>query len=343
MPDNKFKLTPQVNISRATTVRMWLVIFCTFLAVMQSAAGDSGASLLVAFTTLITAVMVELLLTYSRHGFGKIKDGSAAVSALVLALLLPHDIRPMYAAMGAAFAVVVVKYSFGGLGSNWLNPALGGWLFVRLAWPLAFAGTLESPGAYSPESASVTDQAVGGFLNRVVLPFFDAELPVGYIDLFSLNTPGIIADRAGLAIVFGICLLVAFQVSRSWLSILYLAVFGLLVRMLGALPVSGAWWNGDVIYAMLSGGTLVAAFILIADPSSGAKSTLGKALLVVVAAVLGVIFRFFGNAFYGCFLAVALANTLAPLLCKAERMLLYAANEGLDSTEGLASEGDGRD
>ncbi|MDR1858014.1 MAG: RnfABCDGE type electron transport complex subunit D [Treponema sp.] len=345
MPDKESRLwlNPQVNISRSTAARMWLVFFCAFVAVLQSAISDAGASLFVALAALAGAVLTELAITGREHRFAKIKDGSASASALVLALLLPNQIHPVYAVLGAAFAMAVVKHSFGGLGSNWMNPALGGWLFVRFSWPSAFERALESSGDYFSGAGSAVDQAVSSFLNKTIFPFFSAALPAGYIDRFASQEPGIIADRAVLALVVGTAFIAAFQISRSWLSVLYLAVFGLLARMLGDLPSSGFWWNGDVILAFLSGGTLVTAFILIADPSSGAKSVLGNATLAVFAAILGFAFRYFGGAFYGCFFAVALVNAVVPLLCKMERRLLYSTAE-INASRGVsASRGGGND
>jgi hypothetical protein len=91
----------------------------------------------------------------------------------------------------------------------------------------------------------------------------------------------------------------------------------------------GAWWNGDVILAFLSGGTLVAAFILVVDPSSGAKSTPGNIIVVILAAILSMVFRVYASAFYGCFFAVALINALTPFLCKLECHLLYSLSSSV--------------
>ncbi|MCL2270480.1 MAG: RnfABCDGE type electron transport complex subunit D [Treponema sp.] len=319
MVDNKaLKLNTQVNIARPTATRMWLVFCCAFLAVVQSAIGDSGTSFAVAFAVLVSAVLTELLMTSSVHGLEKIKDGSAAASAMVLTLLLPNQIHPVFAALGAAFAMVVVKHSFGGLGSNWMNPALGGWLFIRFSWPQAFQAALHRP-ADIPQPGSAADQAIKDFLNRFVFKFLKTELPSGYIDLFSSQSPGIIADRAVFVLVVATAVIAAFQITRSWLSVLYLAVFGFLIRMAGD---GSAMWNGDVIRAFFSGGTLVTAFILVVDPSSGAKSVTGNVVAVILAAVLSMVFRFFAPALYGCFIAVALVNALTPVINKTERLLL---------------------
>jgi electron transport complex protein RnfD len=303
---------------------MWLVAICAFIAALQSAVGDSFLSLIIALAALVSALLTELLITYKTHGFGKIKDGSAAASALVLALLFPNQIHPAYAALSAIFAIAVVKHSFGGLGANWMNPALGGWLFARFSWPHAFSIALNGSMISLDESGTAIGNMVNSSLNRTIFSFLGAELPPGYIDLFALKTPGIIADRAVLALVLATVVIAASQISRSWLSFVCLGVFGLLVRMFGD---TGSLWNGDVIYVFLSGGTLVTAFILIADPSTGAKSMPGGVIAAVLAAILSFIFRFYGGEFFGCLYAAALVNILIPLLNKAERRLLYPAKE----------------
>ena len=315
----------QVHISRPTSHRMWLLCGFAFLAVVQSAIGDFGMSVYVALAALVAAILAELFVTYRVHGTGKLRDGSAAASALVLALMLPNQIHPMHAALGAIFAIMVVKHSFGGLGSNWMNPALGGWLFVRFSWPSAFAAALDAHAGYPSGAESVVDQAVRSFMNRTVFTVFGAELPPGYIDIFWLDAPGIVADRAVLALLVLIAMLFAFRASRWWVSVVYLAVFALLVRLVGDLPFEGYLWEGNVLLAILSGGTLVTAFVLLAEPSSGAKSIPGNVALAVFAAALTVVFRYFGGEFYGGFFAVAAANALTPLLGGLERRLLYVS------------------
>jgi electron transport complex protein RnfD len=143
----RLALKPQVNLSRSTAVRMWVLVICALLIVLQSSFSDLGSSFAVAFVAFLAAVLAELLMTQKLYGFQKIRDGSAAASGLILALMLPNHINPIYAAMGAVFSMVVVKYSFGGLGANRLNPALAGWLFIRLSWPESFSKALEGSSA----------------------------------------------------------------------------------------------------------------------------------------------------------------------------------------------------
>jgi len=342
MPDRQLQLAlkPQVNLSRSTAVRMWLLVICAFFVVLQSSFSDAGVSFSVAFIALASSVITEWFITRKKYGFQKIKDGSAAASGLILALMLPNYINPVYAVPGAVFAMLVVKHSFGGLGANRFNPALAGWLFIRFSWPDSFAKALEgSPLGYLPQAGAAADRLAEGFFNKYIFSFFSAELPSGFFDLFWRQSPGIIADRAVLVLILGTVAVAAFMISRVRLSVVYLAVFCLLVRIFGDLNAGGMLWNGDVITALFTGGTLLTAFILIVEPSGGAKSVAGGTVLAVVAAALSFIFRYPGQELYGGFYAAAMVNAFTPLLCKAECFLFYPRDltEGNRPREGTVS------
>jgi electron transport complex protein RnfD len=342
--DSKLNQKPQVNLARPTAVRMWVVCFCAGIAVIQSAWTDHLASLEIAAIALGLAILTELFIFYQARVQGRnnsrIIDGSAAASTLVLTLLLPNGIHPLYAGIGAVFAMVVIKHSFGGLGSNWVNPALGGWLFIRFSWPHAFGKALEgSPlphllgglnQAFSGIQASPglasggPDAAVSSFLNHTIFSLTGSELPGGYIGLLFSNAPGIIADRGLCALLLGTMAIAASQVNRSWIPAVYLGVYALLVRAFGALAYGGALGEGDILFGLFSGGTLAAAFLLAADPATGAKSGAGMLAAVILGAVFSFIFRYPGGEPYGAFFAIALVNALVPLIRTVENRQLYA-------------------
>jgi electron transport complex protein RnfD len=330
--ENPLDQKPQVNISRPTAGRMWLVCFCAGLGIVQSGLTDGGASFILALTALAAAVLTELLCTYRTSGFEKIKDGSAAASALVFVLLLPNQIHPVFVGLGAVFAMALVKHSFGGLGSNWVNPALGGWLFIRFSWPAFFDRALEGSPLELLKTSGVDqfsvaagpmDAAVRSFLNDRIFSLAGAELPAGYIDLLISRSPGIIADRGLLALLLGTIIIAAARIGRSWIPAVFLGLFGLLVWLFGALPYGGHLGEGDVLFRLFSGGTFAAAFLLAADPATGAKSNWGTAAAVILAAVLAWVFRCLGLEPYGAFFAVALMNALSPLIRNYEGRRLY--------------------
>jgi electron transport complex protein RnfD len=86
----------------------------------------------------------------------------------------------------------------------------------------------------------------------------------------------------------------------------------------------GGFWNGDALYALCSGGTIVAAFILAAEPASGAKSRLGTLLATILGAFLAWFFRYRGFELYGCFFALALVNALTQMLRLFEGRWFYS-------------------
>jgi electron transport complex protein RnfD len=321
---------------------MWLVSVCAGLTILQSSLSDSFASLSVALAAMAGALASELWAGalsgryFTRSGSEPGRDGSAVTSALVLTLLLPNQIHPVLAFLGAAFAMAVVKHSFGGLGANWLNPALGAWLFVRFSWPSAFANALEgSPLSFFPENLTNDFPLVLGLdtfwtslLNKALFFPAGAELPPGYVDLFSYAGPGIIADRGVLALLLGSILIIAGQACRFWIPLCYLGVFCLLVRLFGAMLFGGGFGAGDMFAGLFSGGVLAAAFILAADSSTGPKSRVVALPAAVLGGALSFVFRYMGFEPYGAFFAVLLLNILSSLFRFVETRFLYAGIAG---------------
>ncbi|GHU05780.1 hypothetical protein FACS1894147_12290 [Spirochaetia bacterium] len=326
---------PQLSLSRSTPGRMWLISVCAFLVIIQSSVGDSFSSLGIALVTVLSAALTEAMLYYRSRRPIPLKDGSAVASALILAILLPNHIPPLYAAAGAAFAVGIIKFSFGGLGSNWLNPAAGAWLLIRFSWPETFRTALgnsplilspDNPAmafSYSTDTISAVDSMVRSFLNGSIFSLTRAELPGGYIDLLMSPTGGIIADRGVGLLLLGTVIISATQINRVLAPCLYLGVYALLVRLFGALPFGGDLGQGDILFGLFSGGTLAAAFLLTSDPATGAKSTIGFLSATAAAAILGFVFRYFGAEPYGVILGVLLINTLVPLIRDIESGRLY--------------------
>jgi electron transport complex protein RnfD len=345
---------------------MWLVSVCAGLAVVQSALTDNGASLMIAFAALSGAVLSEFLLNI-KLGSQSVFDGSAVASALIFSLLLPNTFPPVLVFLSSIFAMVIVKYSFGGLGANWVNPAVGAWLFARFSWPAAFEEALKdspltvlsalslngqtdphgsplsllalngvdlgravsSPGAASPAGLNTMGEGVIAFFNRTIFSVLGARLPVEYGSLFTPRFPAIIADRGLLCLLIGTIVIIAFQASRAWLPVVFLLVYALLVRVFGAVLLGGALGNGDIIFGICSGGIIAAVFLINSDPVTAPKSRSGKAAAVVLAAVLSFVFRYAGFEPYGAFFAAALVNVLVPVIRGFESRLLYHKEGGL--------------
>jgi electron transport complex protein RnfD len=281
----------------------------------------------IAIAAVLAALLTEALICLAT-GRRTIYDGSVVVTALVLTMLLPNRIHPGFAVFGAIFAIAIVRFPFGGLGANWLNPALGGALAVRFSWTMVWNKSLETmslePLTFDPARSlsSSNAEAVSAFLNDHIFALFDVRFPPLYADLFSLPTAGIIADRGLLALAAGSVIIVSCVSFRVWKPFVYLVAYLFLVRVAGTNAL-GSDAGGDVLYALCSGGTLVTAFYLLCDPVTGPKSSAGSVVYALAAAVLTFGFRFLKMELYGAFFAVALLNAFLPMSRVVERRIVY--------------------
>jgi electron transport complex protein RnfD len=330
---------PQKSLVLSTKARMYFTASCAFLVILQSSLSDDFSSMGIALAAVLAALLTEALICFIT-GRRTISDGSAFVTALVLAMLLPNRIHPGFAVFGAVFAIAVVRYPSGGLGSNWLNPALGGAMAVRFSWAKLWQASLETapldPVSYTPAifGISANAETVGEFLNTHIFTLFDVQLPPVYIDLFSIPFAGIIADRGLFALVAGSVIIVSCVTFRKWIPFLYLAAYLFLVRIAGGLGIQGGKASGDMLYALCSGGTLVTAFYLLSDPVTGPKSNIGSVVYALAAAVLTFVFRFLKMEFYGALFAVAFLNMTLPILRVVERRLVYEKRGFMKTGEG---------
>jgi electron transport complex protein RnfD len=194
---------------------------------------------------------------------------------------------------------------------------------------VARGSILKISGVEQFSAASPLDSMVRDFFNSRIFSLAGVELPAGYIDLLVSRSPGIIADRGLLALLAGTIVIAASQASRAWIPAVFLGVFGVLIRAFGVLPYGGLPGQGDILFAFFSGGTFAAAFLLAADPATGAKSNAGVLAAVILAAILAWFFRCQGLEPYGAFFAVALVNALCPLIRSLERRFFYVSRRGL--------------
>jgi len=336
---------PLIHINDSTSQRMWLVSFVAILVIIQSGIHDNYASLVLALVALLSAVLMELAINGARGAF-TLRDGSAVTTALIFTLLMPNTIHPVIVALGSIFAIAIVKHAYGGLGTNWLNPALGGWLFVTASWPNSFAKALDGSalqqfyqavgrGVLDPSGSplailkiagykiSSQDSFLTGVMNHTLFSPINAELPAGYFDFFSFSGPAMIADRGILLLLIGTIIITAFRINKPLIPAVYTALYLLLVRLFGAIPFGGSLGNGDMLFGLLNGGTLLTAFILATDPGTGTKSYQAGLLTAGLAAIFGFLFRYFGGSPYGALYGILVTNTLIPTIRTLEITLLY--------------------
>ena len=274
-------------------------------------------------------------------------DGSAFLTGLLVGMAMPPGISPFIPAASALFAVVIVKGAFGGLGSNWMNPALGGIAFALLDWPKAMGAwiaprQLADIGAVSgatplgmvrdrigqaPAGSSVIDllsaagmrftdfdRGVTDALNGGLFSRLGAELPRGYIDLLVGNRPGAIGEISAILILAASIVLIARRMLRWEVPSAIVASFSVLSWAFGGLPLGNGFFSGDVLFSLSTGSFLLVAFFMAPDPVTSPSTRNGMIVYGLGVGSLSFLLRQFGSGSEGCAFAVLMMNCLVPIL-----------------------------
>ncbi len=276
-------------------------------------------------------------------------DGSAFLTGLLVGMAMPAGISPFIPAIASFFAIVVVKGAFGGLGSNWMNPALAGIAFALLNWPSEMsAWTLPrqlaglagisgaTPLGYARSHAAAAiagsspiallsvgglrfsglDSAVTEVLNRVFFAPLGAELPSGYVDLLVGNKAGALGELSALLILAGSIVLVSRKMIRWEIPASIVASFSVLTWAFGGLPLGNGLFAGDVLFSLLSGSFLIVAFFMAPDPVTSPSSRPGMLAYGIGVGCLTFLIRAFGFLPEGSAFAVIIMNCAVPVMAK---------------------------
>ena len=249
-------------------------------------------ALLVALVSIGCAVAAEWLYSLQTHSRNTIVDGSAVVTGLLLAMTLPASAPLWQAALGSAFAIVVVKSLCGGLGQNVFNPALAGRALLMLVAP---AGLTRY---YALGSDAVTAATP---LHHMVIPALPEE---SLMDMFLGNCPGSIGETCALALLLGGAYLVYRKVISLRIPVAYLGTVAVLTLVFsrGQDPVQ---W---MLYSLLGGGVMLGAIFMATDYATSPVTPNGQIIYGIGCGALTVFFRYFGLFPEGVTYAILIMN-----------------------------------
>ena len=288
------QLSPSPHVfSRWTTQSIMFVVCLSLLpAAVVGAVVNGLHALWVILTCVFTAVGTEFLFDRLCHKPDTWKDGSAIVTGLMLALTLSPDVPLYEPILGALFAILVVKCCFGGLGKNFVNPALAGRCFLLIS----FSGTMtyfEVDGVAS--ATPVAELAMGK--------------SVDITKMFLGLSNGVIGSSI-LALLAGAALLLALRVIHGQICFSVLVTFTLFMGLFG-----GHGFDPYFLAAHLCGGGVVlGAFFMATDYVTSPVSRTGQIIFGVLIGILGAVFRIYGSAADSFSYSIIIANLFVPLI-----------------------------
>ena len=241
---------PHVRDKMTTSRIMQLVVIALLPATLFGIWNFGFHALLVVLVTVISSVFFEWLYDRLMHKKNTITDFSAVVTGLLLALNMPPQIPLWMPVLGSAFAIIIVKQLFGGLGQNFMNPALAGRCFLMIS----FAAKM-TDFSVSDSYRGVLDTVTGATpLAALKKQGFVAASSIPVKDLFIGNIQGTIGETSALAILIGAVILLAFKVIDLKVPLTYIGSFTVFVIIY--MLCSGMGFDGNYLLSHLFGGGL---------------------------------------------------------------------------------------
>ena len=247
-------------------------------------------ALAVTAVSMVSAVGAEWLYCKAAGKQNTLRDCSALVTGMLLALTLPASVPLGIAVLGSVFAIVLAKCMCGGLGQNILNPALVARAFLMLLFPAALTRYEAIDGISSATP-----------LHRMAM----SALPeYSLMDMFLGRIPGSIGELSALALLLGGVFLVARKVISPKIPLAYLGSVAVLTLIFSKTGSPVVW----MLYSVLGGGVMLGAIFMATDYATSPVTPMGQILYGIGCGVLTVFFRYFGLFPEGVTYAILLMN-----------------------------------
>ncbi|MBR5425645.1 MAG: RnfABCDGE type electron transport complex subunit D [Clostridiales bacterium] len=274
-------------------------------------------AVLITLLSIASCVLFEFICRKVMKRNNTIYDLSAVVTGLLLAMNLPVSLPPYMVVIGAAFAIVVVKQMFGGLGNNFVNPAIAARIFLVIAFPKAMTcWTVRTGSWFSFKSVDAVSSATP--LTKINTP----ESPSLW-NLFIGDKAGCIGEVCIAALLIGALYLILRHVIRIWIPLAYVGTFFVLSFLFGHNNVFN--FSGDLsclcgwselfhesVYMLMSGGLILGAFFMATDYVTSPLTTKGKIIFGIGCGILTFLIRYYGNMAEGVSFSIILMNILTP-------------------------------
>lgn len=294
----KVSSNPHIR-AKDTTARIMLTVVIALLPATFFGIYNFGfrAALIVAIS-IATTVLTEYIFEKLCKKKITIGDFSAVVTGLLLALNLPVSVPWWIPVVGGVFAILVVKMLFGGLGQNFMNPALAGRCFLLISF-----------------TSIMTNFECDAYTGATPLAAIRAGESVNVMDMIIGRTAGTIGETSMIAIVIGACILILAGVIDLKVPGSYIVSFVIFVALFAAL--SGRTVSPAYLSAQLAGGGLMlGAFFMATDYVTRPVTKKGQYVYGVFLGFLTAVFRIFGASAEGVSYAIIIGNLLVPLIEK---------------------------
>jgi electron transport complex protein RnfD len=300
---------PHIATTQTTERIMREVIFALLPATVAAVYFFGWRVLAVIVISMAAAIGTEALLQLALREQIRIKDCSAAVTGLLLALTLPPTVPLWIPACGSIFAIAIAKQVFGGLGTNPFNPALIGRAFLTAAWP-SLLNVWKWPHAAqsvvqqlaASDAVSLATEAISSATPLQLAKSMGAQVPLE--PMLWGNIAGSLGETSAIALLAGGLYLIIRRIIDWRIPVAYL----------GTVAVFALIFKQDPLFHLLAGGLLLGAFFMATDYVTSPVTRKGRAIFGIAAGVLTMLFRRFGANPEGVCYSILIMNAFSPMI-----------------------------
>lgn len=245
--------------------------------------------------TVVSAVVFEVLIQKMFKKEIRVNDLSAVVTGILLAFNLPAGAPWWVAVFGAGFAIIIVKELFGGIGSNFMNPALAARAALVASWPGIMSAYINPDGMSSATPLTILKNGSGS------LPSIQRML-IGDIG-------GVIGETSAILLLIGAAYLIIRQIIDWKIPVIYIITTSIVLVLFGVNA-------SDIIYHILGGGLILGAFFMATDYSSSPVTPKGRIIFALGCGILTALIRIKSNMPEGVSYAILIMNVASPVIEK---------------------------
>ena len=325
MTENKERIVldvayqPQERTNRNTTAIMLDVMIALSPSIVVAVLQYGAYPLAVILVSMISAVFFEWGYRKLMHKTNTIGDLSACVTGMLLAMVLPAGAPLWIPVIGTFFSIVVVKQLYGGIGKNFLNPALAGRAFLLASYSTIMASWAVPNGLASKVDATTMATPLSYLYSGAAMPkYFTAKAILGG------SMPGCIGELSVIAVLMGGAYLLIMGVISWQIPTAYIGTTAVLTLIFGHEGYSNVSW---MLYNLSAGGMLFAAFFMATDYATSPVTPNGQLLYGAGCGLITVLIRYFGSYPEGATYAVLIMNLCAWAIDKAFRRRQFGVSK----------------
>lgn len=302
----KVSAPPHISTKDDVSTIMYDVILALMPAMIAGAYLFGYRAIIIVLISVLSSVAFEILWNKALNKQPSTNDLTAVVSGILLGFNMPVTVPLWMPVVGSFFMIIIVKMCFGGLGHNFMNPALAGRAFLMASWPAAMTRFVAPFSRL--DIVDVTDAITSA---TPLSPEFAGN--VSAWNLFLGNVGGCIGETSAFALLIGGAYLLIRRIITWRIPVCYLATVAVLSALCGA----------DVSVQLLSGGLMLGAIFMATDYTTSPVTPLGQIIYAVGCGVLTCVIRFAGGYPEGVSYSILLMNIATPLIDKLTPPKIY--------------------